>query len=204
MSVKAWLQLAGAGVLLALVVSLVVAWRGNVRDQAVLQQQLKTAQEQLTEANARQLSRNATVQKQIALLQKQKAATQKPGDILKALPEVLPLPVPLAFDNASVPPSNPTGATPPAASSPPKIVVPLADLKPLYDTAVACKECQLQLAAAQGDLKDEQTKTATLSRERDDALRVAKGGSAFRRVVRAAKWFVVGAAAGAVAAKLAH
>ena len=204
MSVKAWLQLAGAGLLLALAVSLVVAWRGNVRDQAVLQQQLKTAQEQLTEANARQLSRNATVRKQIALLQKQKAATQKPDDILKALPKALPLPVPLAFDGPSAAPGNPTGATPPAAVAPTKIVVPVADLKPLYDNAVACKECQLQLAAAQDDLKDEQTKTATLSRERDDALQAAKGGSAFRRVVRAAKWFVLGAAAGAVAAKLAH
>jgi len=46
-------------------------------------------------------------------------------------------------------------------------------------------------------------KTVSLSRERDDALQVAKGGSALRRVMRAAKWFVVGAAVGAAAAKLA-
>ncbi|HKW36001.1 MAG TPA: hypothetical protein VJN92_23560 [Candidatus Acidoferrum sp.] len=32
-------------------------------------------------------------------------------------------------------------------------------------------------------------------------VRLAKGGSAWRRVVRAAKWFLLGAGAGAVVAK---
>jgi hypothetical protein len=82
--------------------------------------------------------------------------------------------------------------------------MPVEDLKPLYDAAVACKECQVELAAAQANLKDEKAKSAAVSRERDDALRVAKGGSLLRRVARAAKWFVIGAAAGAAAAKLAH
>jgi len=58
------------------------------------------------------------------------------------------------------------------------------------------------LATAQANLKDEQTKTQALSRERDAALQAARGGSVLRRVVRAAKWFVIGAAAGAVAARL--
>ena len=62
----------------------------------------------------------------------------------------------------------------------------------------------MQLAAAQANLKDEQTKTQALSRERDTALKAARGGSLFRRVVRAAKWFVIGAARlASVAAKLA-
>jgi hypothetical protein len=81
------------------------------------------------------------------------------------------------------------------------IGLPAEDLKPLYDNALACKGCQAQLAAAQADLKDEKTKTATLGRERDDALRVARGGSVLRRVARAAKWFVIGAAAGALAVR---
>ena len=81
---------------------------------------------------------------------------------------------------------------------------PAADLKPLYDFALDCKACQAQLAAAQGDLKDEQDKEKALGRERDDALRAAKGGSVLRRVARAAKWFAIGAAAGAIAAKVAR
>jgi len=83
-------------------------------------------------------------------------------------------------------------------------LLPAADLKPLYDFALDCKACQAKLAAAQSDLNDEKTKTAALSKQRDAAIRTAKGGSALRRIARAAKWFALGAAAGAIAAKAAH
>ncbi len=83
-------------------------------------------------------------------------------------------------------------------------ILPAADLKPLYDFALDCKACQAKLAAAQNDLKDEKTKTAALTKERDAAVRTAKGGSALRRIARAAKWFVLGAAAGAIAARAVH
>jgi len=83
-------------------------------------------------------------------------------------------------------------------------LLPAADLKPLYDFALDCKACQAKLAAAQSDLNDEKTKTAALAKQRDAAIRTAKGGSALRRIARAAKWFVMGAAAGAIAAKAAH
>jgi hypothetical protein len=45
---------------------------------------------------------------------------------------------------------------------------------------------------------------AALTRERDDALRIARGGSLLRRIGRAAKWFLIGAAAGGIAAKAGH
>ena len=96
-----------------------------------------------------------------------------------------------------------TGAVKPSTPTP-QITMPIEDLKPLYDSAIQCKECQLQLATAQADLKDEQAKTATTSRELTDALRASKGGSVVRRVARAAKWFPIGAAIGAAAAKAAH
>ena len=83
-------------------------------------------------------------------------------------------------------------------------VIPAEDLKPLYDFAIDCKACQAKLSAAQNDLIDERKKTAALAHERDDALRFARGGSAWRRIGRAAKWFLLGAAAGAVAAKVAR
>jgi len=57
------------------------------------------------------------------------------------------------------------------------------------------------LGASQADLADEKLKSQVLSREQEDALRAAKGGSVLRRIGRAAKWFAVGAAAGAIAAK---
>lgn len=83
-------------------------------------------------------------------------------------------------------------------------VLPAADLKPLYDFAMDCKACQAKLAASQSDLNDEKAKTAALTKERDAAVTAAKGGSILQRILRAAKWFVLGAAAGAIAAKAAH
>lgn len=81
------------------------------------------------------------------------------------------------------------------------VVIPRADLKPLYDFTIDCQACQAKLSVAQSDLADEKAKTAALTKERDDAVRVAKGGNAWRRVTRAAKWFLLGAAAGAIVAK---
>jgi len=49
-------------------------------------------------------------------------------------------------------------------------------------------------------IADERSKTAALTKERDDAIRIAKGGSAWHRITRAAKWFLLGAAAGAIIA----
>jgi len=83
-------------------------------------------------------------------------------------------------------------------------VLPAADLKPLYDFAMDCKACQAKLAAAQSDLNDEKTENAALTKEKDAAVTAAKGGSVLQRILRAAKWFALGAAAGAIAAKAAH
>jgi hypothetical protein len=55
-----------------------------------------------------------------------------------------------------------------------------------------------RLATTQVDLKDA-SKSQILGQERDEALRVTRGGSALQRAVRATKWFVIGAATGAIA-----
>ena len=209
MTAKHWLQLAAVAIALVFVVSVLLAWRSELRERADLKQQLQTLQQSLTEAAAREQARDAAAQKQVQQWQRQAAKVQSPQDVLKALPTVLPLPEPITMETPSV------GATPKASASPQKpsapqahtagfATIPVGDLKPLYNAAVACKECQTELTAAQADLKDEQTKTQALSRERDDALRAAKGGSVLRRVARAAKWFFIGAAAGAVAVKFAR
>jgi len=204
-----WLKVAAAAVMALLVFCLAMAWRANRRQQEQLQQQLNSAQQALQQANAREQERDAAAKQQVAQLQKQEQSAQTPADILKALPQVLPLPAPLVLNATTAAPAS-SSATPSSASklppeSPvPSVSMPVQDLKPLYDGAIACKECLVELAAAQADLKDEQVKTDALSRERDDALRAAKGGSVLRRVARAAKWFALGAAAGAVAAKFAR
>lgn len=86
----------------------------------------------------------------------------------------------------------------------PKIVLPPEDLKPLYDFTVDCQECNAKLDAAEQDLADERIKSAALARQRDAALKAARGGSLMDRIGRVAKWLLIGAAAGAIAAEAAH
>lgn len=105
---------------------------------------------------------------------------------------------------AGIPPQQAATFTNTQKPSPGGAFIPRADLKPLYDFTLDCQACQAKLSTAQGDLADEKAKTTALTKERDDALRIAKGGSARRRAARAAraaKWFLLGAAAGAVIAK---
>jgi hypothetical protein len=177
---------------LTLAVSLLIAWRSELRARAQLQEQLKTAQAAIDASTAQESARNLALKKQLAQLQKQAAAVQTPDQAVEALPSVLPLPEPITLP----PPASKSDSPAPKFAQ-----LPVADLKTLYDSAVACKECQAQLAVAQANLKDEQAKTATVSRELTDALRAAKGGSALQRVARAAKWLLIGAAAGAAATR---
>jgi hypothetical protein len=85
--------------------------------------------------------------------------------------------------------------------APPAIIrVPQADLKPLYDAVEDCEVCQAKLSAAQSDLSDEKTKFAAATAQRDAAVSAARG-TFWTRARTAAKWIVIGAAAGAVLAR---
>jgi hypothetical protein len=198
------LRLAALAVAVALGVSLWFAWKGERTERAQLTADLKAAQQSLAEASQRQTTRDAALQKLIAALENKKSTVNTPAQIVTDLPAELPLPTAIAMEtgNCVGPKTHSqkgcgTGAALDA-------VLPNADLKPLYDFAVDCRECQAKLTAAQADLKDEQDKTVAVGKERDSALQAAKGGSVWRRVGRAAKWFAIGAAAGAVAARVAR
>ncbi len=215
----AWIKIAATVVIVVLAISVFVAWRDARKEQVALQAELKTTQQALAEATARQATRDAAVNDLVAGLKKKEAAVQKPAQVVAALPEMITLPAPITIepespvssnhaDGAGGPPATAGGSYKNTGSMPdgiqPKVNFPTADLKPLYDFAADCKVCQAKLVAAQADLADEKVKSQALGRERDDALRAAKRGSVLRRIARAAKWFAIGAAAGAIAAKAAR
>ena len=222
MSWKLTIRLIELGITATLIAALFFAWRAERTDRAKLAAELASAQQSLTQATDRQQSRDADLLHTIASLAAQKRDIQTPEQILKALSQQIPLPqpitaappavssaptptattttdaVPTVNDNAAVSPK--ADATKPNAPEP-QAVIPAGDLKPLYDYALDCKACQAKLTAAQADLVDEKSKSATLTKERDDAVRLAKGGSALQRAARAAKWLLIGAAFGALAAR---
>lgn len=194
------------------------AWRAERSDRAKLAAELATARQSLSQATDRQQSRDADLLRTLANLATQKREAQTSQQIVKALSQQIPLPQPItlmppqpsavgaasgsapASSVADAPKDDGAQSKKPTAPEP-QAVIPSADLKPLYDFAVDCKACQAKLVAAQSDLADEKSKTATLSQERDEAIRTSKGGSTMQRFARAAKWLLIGAAAGTPAAR---
>jgi hypothetical protein len=226
MPTRIYLRLAEFLVAATLVIALLAAWRADRRDTAKLTADLATAKQSLTQADTRQHERDAQLQQILATLAAEKRTITTPIQILRNLPQQIPLPAPIALQSDShscgapgfvecgglaaaltTKPNHrqstsggepsPTG---PKSETPSQVAIPAEDLKPLYDFAIDCKACRAKLTATQADLTDERSKTAVLTHERDEAVRAAKGGSLLRRIARNAKWLAIGAIAGAVAA----
>jgi len=196
MPTRYWLRLAETTLASLLTLALFFSWRADRRDRSQLASELASTKQRLAAADARQHDRDAQLAKTLATLAAEKRAIVTPAQIVRELPSQISLPAPLVLQSAP--------ATPNSLSPQSNAVIPTEDLKPLYDFTIDCKSCQAKLSAAQADLTDERNKTTALTHERDDALRIARGGSALRRIGRAAKWFLIGAAAGAIAAKTPH
>lgn len=197
--------------------ALYVEWRASRRERRQLAEQLAAAEKTLADAQERQKARDTELHDTLAQFAEQKRRTKSPEDIVRALTRELALPKPITLqstptgenpespeqgtaEKGSAPAGSPEtsqGAVPSSESAPAQI--PAEDLKPLFDFVIDCKACQAQLSAAQGDLADERTKNGALIAERNAALKAAKGGGFWRGVRRAAKWFAIGVAAGAVA-----
>ena len=215
MTLTMWMRLMAGIVLLAALVAISVAWRADQRDRAVLSAELAATKTALESAEARQQERDAKLANTLAAIAKQKRAVQSPAQIVKDLPLQMHLPAQIVLQDAPAASGSLLGesssqshktdgpVSDPRASNL-QAVVPGEDLKPMYDFALDCQACQASLAASKSNLADEQGKTKALTTERDDALRVARGGSILRRIARASKWMLIGAAAGAVAARAVH
>jgi hypothetical protein len=215
MPIRLWLRLTEIIVPIAVAAIVLAAWNADRRDRAQLAADLSTANQTLSQAAARQHDRDAQLPQTLAALAAEKRTIMTPAQIIRELPQQIPLPAPLALAPTSSadtcssgPVCGPEGLEPARPSTNPtgksaatQAILPGADLKPLYDFALDCKACQAKLAAAQADLTDERAKTTVLTRERNEAVQAAKGGSLLRRIARNAKWLAIGAAAGAIAAK---
>jgi type II secretory pathway pseudopilin PulG len=205
---RIWLELAAILVAVILCVALVEAWRADRRDRDQLTAELAATKQLVAAADARQHDREAQLAQTLASLAAEKRAIVTPAQIVRELPREIPLPAPLVLQDSptSLGQRLPSAesSTSSSNSSQPNVIIPAQDLKPLHDFMLDCQACQAKLAAAQADLSDERSKSSALTKERDQALKIARGGSAWRRIARAAKWFAIGAAAGAVAAKAAH
>jgi hypothetical protein len=202
---KLSLRLAELLVTAILALALVAAWRAERSDRTQLAAELTAAKQSLTEADARQHDRDSQLLQTLATLAAEKRTVATPQQIVHDLPNQITLPTPITLEptpaERHATPNHP-GDKP--TKSEPQAILPAEDLKPLYDFTLDCKACQSKLAASQSDLTDEKSKAAVLTKERDQAVRAAKGGSILQRVARAAKWLAIGVALGAVASHAAR
>lgn len=196
------LEIAGA-VLALLVIGVVYrAWLADHEERIKLKATLDAQGQIFADAGKREAAREQALKESLAELEDLKKRTQTPAQVVKALPQVLPLPQPITL---SLPAALAQGDPKLAGIQPGQTAtIPAADLKPLFDFAATCKECQAKLTTLQQDKADDAVKIGALVKERDAAVIVAKGGTKWQRIKKAAKWFAIGAAAGAVAAKAAH
>jgi type II secretory pathway pseudopilin PulG len=201
---RIWIRLAELLVTAILALAVVAAWRAERSDRAQLASELSAAKQALAQADARQHDRDTQLLQTLSTLAAEKRTVTTPEQIVRDLPRQMALPAPIFLQPA---PADPTRISRPGdnpSKGPTQAVIPIEDLKPLYDFTLDCKACQAKLAASQGDFTDEKAKTVVLTKERDAAIRAAKGGGVLQRVARAAKWLAIGAALGAVASRAAH
>lgn len=192
-----------AAAILALVAVAVVggSWLGAREDAIKLKATLDAQNAVISDAGKREAARDAALKVSLDAVEDLRKRTQTPQEVVRALPQVLPLPQPITLNlPAAVANADPSRAGLKLdAPLPQTATIPAADLKPLFDFAATCKECQAKLAAANGDKADAAVKIGALTKERDAAVTAAKGGSKWQRIKRAGKWFAIGAAIGAAA-----
>lgn len=216
----------GALLLLGLAVFAVRSWLETHDDLLQMRATIAAQQQLIAAADARERDRAATLQQTLAQINDLKRRTQTPAQILRDLPQYLPLPQPIELSPpaASQAPQRSAAQAPEtAAPTPgtqqgsaaseksrallpekPTAQLPIEDLKPLYDFVQDCRACQAQLTAAQADLHDERAKSVALANQRDAAVKAAKGGGFWTRVKRNAKWLAIGAGVGAAVARGLH
>jgi hypothetical protein len=170
---------------------------------AASQQTVKQLQQQDQALREEQAKREAETAQQLASMRAQLASVQTADQIVHWLPTQIPTRQPLDIQLPKATKENPT----PAATA----KIPQQDLPQLRDYVESCKECTVKLAAAEGDAASKEKRLGVLQkqleaieRERDAAVKAAKGGGFWRRLWTRTKWFVVGAAAGAAVTRALH
>jgi hypothetical protein len=188
-----------AGALIALVIIGIVggSWIGAREESIRLKATLDAQNSIIAEAAKREDAREATLRDSLAQLEDLKKRTQTPTQVIQAMPQVLPLPQPITLNlPAALAQGQPNlaGVQPGQSAT-----IPAADLKPLFDFAASCKECQAKVLVLQQDKVDDAVKIGGLTKERNAAVTAAKGGSKLQRIKKAAEWLAIGIVAGAAA-----
>jgi hypothetical protein len=189
MDAKHWGLTIVAVVLMGAAIILGSALVSAQQDQARLAATLDAQKTVIAAAERREQDRAEQLRDTLQQIESLKRAVQTPQQVIREIPQYLPqLPVPIHVEQ---PPAEPGKPAPP-----PVVTIPPQDLKTLYDFSADCAACKAENATLRGNLADAQVRTEALTKERDAAVKAAKGGGFWQRAGRAAKWLVIGVVAG--------
>jgi hypothetical protein len=149
-------------------------------------------QKQIDGLKQQQVDTQNTLNQKLAVLERTRQSPATADQLVSGASTLLPgLPVPLQVQTA---PRDPTLPNAPGTQT---VVIPEADFKSIRDAQVTCEENAAKLGACL-TLGDESKQQLELTeQQRDEWKTAAKGGSIWHRALGAAKWFAVGAGAGA-------
>lgn len=181
------------------------AWRGahnawiqakeTIRGQ---EQTIRDAKRSAAQIASEERQRDQAAAEQLAAMKKQVERLKTARQIADWLPKQLATPEPVKIEVPRKTKSHPA----PAAIA----TIPQPDLPALRDYVESCKECSVRLQAEQEDLAGQQEqlrlageRLSAVEKERDAALKAAKGGGFWHRLKNEFKWFAIGAGAGAAA-----
>lgn len=149
-------------------------------------------QKQIDGLKEQQADAQNSLNRQLAALEKSRqtpaTATQLVSDASTLLPN---LPVPLQVQTA------PPNSALPDAPATQTVIIPAADFKSIRDAQVTCEENAAKLATCQTLGGESKQQLQLAEQQRDEWKTTANGGSVWHRALGAAKWFAVGAGAGA-------
>jgi hypothetical protein len=189
MDAKHWGLTIAVVVLLGAAVLLADSWLGAHEEWVRLAATADAQKTVIAAAERREQDRAEQLRDTLQQIESLKRAVQTPQQVIKEIPQYLPqLPVPIRVEQPPAEPGKPQPA--------PVVTIPPQDLKTLYDFSADCAACKAERDALKANLTDERAKMDAVTKERDAAVKAAKGGGFWRRARRAAKWLAIGVAVG--------
>lgn len=178
----------------------------------------RKAHEQMYKAlDARDAARQKQLDGELAEIERLKREVTKPREIVRQIPQYVPLPEAPLYIPPSVQPNlaqpdlaaqqeSPPGSTPPVAELPLRgatvlpegMFVPAKDLPALWSYIQDCRACDAKLRSAEAGLRIEKERRVLIEQERDVAIKAAKGGGFWKRLRSGLKWFGAGGSTVAV------
>jgi hypothetical protein len=178
------IALAGAGGFL-----LWQTWKSASADLVKMQATLAGQQKIIAESNLRLAQAQTELAAKLKDIETLRRTVVTPVQIIREIPQQIPGVQPVIVQ----PPATVDQPAPPAVAQ-----IPIDQLKPLFDFALACKDSQANLTGCQAEVKELGVQIEAVKVQRDVAVQTAKGGSRWSKVKSGLKWAAGGVVAGVV------